>query len=281
MASPGLRRRVEALPGQPLPNGLLNPGSVTIIDVAPEDGHELLGVDWLPQGCCDAYCWEDCPPEESGSPGERQQKLFCSPEWHTAPPVTVYSGVECSTIGWGYDEAVTQARTALQLGQQRALEQWVWTNILAPRAIDRTPASGPVGIPQAMGLLEGWLAVDYGGVGVVHVPAAAGPLLCAHNQLRREAGGRMRTCASGHHVVVGGGYQVNTGPDGQPAPEGTVWLAISGPVVVRREAIQIVPGTDKESVRISTNDRMVLAERNFVVQVSCAVEMVLACLDCC
>lgn len=279
MTSPGLYSRVEAIPGIPLPTGILT-NATTIVDVGG-DSHELMGVDWLPQSCCDAYCWEDsCPPGENpGSPGPLQDKHFCRPQWHSAAPVTVYSGVECSTIGFGYDEAVTQATTALQLGQQRALEQWTWTNVLAPRAVDRTPPSGPVGVAQAVGLLEGWLAAEYGGLGVLHVPAAAGALL-ASNSLVRHEGARLRSNPIGHNIVVGAGYQVNTGPDGQPAPEGTVWLAISGPVTVRREAVHVVPGSDRESVRIQTNDRMVLAERTFVVQVSCAVVMVLACLGC-
>ncbi|MGO4428326.1 cupin, partial [Streptomyces sp. MCAF7] len=74
----------------------------------------------------------------------------------------------------------------------------------------------------------------------------------------------------GSCVIMGSGYSVNVGPpDCTQAPAGEAWLYITGPIRIRREAPQIVPETDKESFRITTNDRFVLAERSCVVEVAC------------
>ncbi|MEV4067692.1 hypothetical protein [Nonomuraea dietziae] len=65
MPHPGMRRRVAAIPGTPLPNGLLG-GCTTVIDV--EDEHELLGVDWVSLSCKHAYPTDWCPTDDAGNP---------------------------------------------------------------------------------------------------------------------------------------------------------------------------------------------------------------------
>ncbi|MGY3199716.1 cupin [Streptomyces sp. TE5632] len=268
MASAGMRRRVEAIPGRPLPYGILG-GCTDVRDVTDE--HELLGVEWLALGCCPVNVWNDPCVGAEESPGAPMQKEFCRPVAEHADPITVYAGAECSAMGWSYTEAREHAEASLELGEQEAVELGFWTNYLAVNAEDLTPAAGPVNIAQGVAALEGCLAEQYGGAGVLHVPAGAAALLGCCNLVHREPGGNPTTLA-GNCAVIGSGYSTaNTGPGNIPADPGTAWLYITGPVVVRRGPAMTIPHRPGPSVNIRTNDRRVLVERTVVVATTCTV----------
>lgn len=268
----GQQKYVEAIGGEPLPHGILG-GCADLRDV--DDVHELLGVEWLALGCNPVNVWVDpCLTDESPgeeSPGAQAQKEFFRPELEQADPITVYSGSECSTMGWTYAEARAHAEASLALGEQEAVEAGFWTNKLAATADDLTPAEGPVSIAQGVAALEGCLAESYGGVGTLHVPAGAAALLGCCNLVHEiPATGTLRTLA-GNCVVIGAGYSaVNTGPGGIPAEPGTTWLYITGPLVIRRGPTETLPQAS-QSVNTRTNDRRVLVERTYVVATTCTV----------
>lgn len=272
----GLRRYVEAIPGTPLPHGILGASCTTITDVTEDRIHELNGVEWMALGCCPVLDWPDpCEVDESPgeeSPGAPVQKEFCRPTTEHASPITVYAGAECSTLGWTYEEARAHAEATLALGEQHALEAAFWRTKLAAEAVDLTPAAGPLSIAQGVAVLEGCLAESYGGVGTLHVPAGAAALLGCCNLVREDpATGSLRTLA-GNCAVIGAGYSaINTGPGNLPAEPGTAWLYITGPLVIRRGPADTVPGQAGPSVNIRTNDRRVLVERTYVVGTTCTV----------
>lgn len=257
--------RVEAVPGVPSPFGLLSVATI----VPPGDPHEMAGVKWLAMSCAAASVTPWCVTEVDDDVAEFYPKEFQRPTEVYAPPVTVYHGYECATIGQSYDEARTYALSGLTLGEPYALESWLWSDVLAPAATDLTPVGGAVGLAAGVGALEGALGEVYGGIGVLHVPLGAGTPLGATGSLIRD-GARTRTWV-GTLVALGAGYAVNTGPDGEPAAEGEAWIYISGPVVVRREEPNVVPDGDDGAVVIATNDRQVLVERTSVVGVECSV----------
>lgn len=267
-----MRKRVEPIPGTPLPHGILNT-CTTVVDV--EDIHELMGVEWMALGCCPVRQWEDpCLTEESPgeeSPGEAPQKEFCRPEFEHATPITLYAGSECSTLGWTHEEAVAHARATMDLGEQQGLEAAFWNSRLTTDVVDLTPPEGPLTVAQGVALLEGCLAEAYGGVGVLHVPAGAAALLGCCNLLHEDpATGSLRTLA-GNCAVIGAGYSaMNTGPGGVPAEPGTTWLYITGPVHIRRGPLDVIPNRSA-SVNIRTNDRRILLERTYVVGTTCTV----------
>ncbi|GAA2946071.1 MULTISPECIES: cupin [Streptomyces] len=267
MPPSGMRRTVEAIPGTPLPHGILG-SCATITDVADE--HELLGVEWLALGCCPVHDTDWCSDESPGA-GSSPPKEFCRPEVEHAVPHTVYAGAECSTMGWSYEEARQHVLATLELGEQRAIEEAFWRDDLASRAVDLTPPGGPVGMAQGVAALEGCLAESYGGIGTLHVPAGAAALLGCCNILRETDDGGLRTLA-GNCAVIGAGYSaVNSGPDGMPAEPGTAWLYISGPLHIRRGPIDIIPDRAGPAIDIRYNDLRVLAERTFVVGTTCEV----------
>ncbi|WP_432100308.1 FAD-dependent oxidoreductase [Streptomyces sp. WAC 04229] len=199
-----MRRRVEAIPGRPLPYGILG-GCTDVIDVTDE--HELLGVEWMALGCSPVRDTDWCPDESPGeeSPGSVPgQKEFFAPTHEVADPITVYAGVRCSTIGWSYQEAIEHVRASLELGEQQGVESAFWRYTLAPRAVDLTPDDGPVSLAQGVAALEGCLAESYGGVGTFHVPTGAAALLSCCN-IAYADGNRLSTLA-GNCVIVGSGY---------------------------------------------------------------------------
>lgn len=261
MPSAGLRRYVEAVPGTPLPHGILS-GCTTVIDVT--DVHELLGTEWRPLSCADAHDTTWCPDDQSTVP----PKEFARPGICTGEPVTIYAGAECSAIGWSYAEALEHARETLRMGEQRALEEWFMRKFLCTEAEDLTPAAGPLSIAQGVGALESWLGTEYGGTGVIHVPAGAAALLGCCNIVHMD-GGNPRTLL-GNCLVLGAGYAANLGPPACAAPDaGEAWLYATSPIRVRREPPVPVPDSDSAAVDIQTNDRRVLVEAGFVVEVAC------------
>ncbi|WP_405893708.1 cupin [Streptomyces sp. NBC_00104] len=267
----GMLKAVEAIPGTPLPHGILG-GCADVRDVG--DVHELMGVEWLALGCCPVRDWPDpCNDESPGdeSPGAPAQKEFCRPETEHAAPITVYAGAECSALGWSYEEAREHAEATLALGEQQALEAAFWRDKLAMDTIDLTPDAGPVSVAQGVAALEGCLAESYGGVGTLHVPAGAAALLgCCNLVHENPATGTLRTLA-GNCVIIGAGYSaMNTGPGNIPAEPGTAWLYITGPLVIRRGPAETIPDRSA-SVNIRTNDRRVLVERTYVVGTTCTV----------
>jgi hypothetical protein len=262
-----MRKPVVAIPGRPLPHGILG-GCATVEDVI--DPHELLGVEWMALGCCPVQDWPDWCPDGDESPGEPPKKEFCRPETEHAAPHTIYAGAECSAMGWSYDEARQHALASLELGEQRALEAAFWRDTLALNAVDLTPAAGPVNVASGVAALEGCLAESYGGIGVLHVPAGLAAVLGCCNILR-EYGDGLRTLA-GNCAIIGAGYSAqNSGPDGTPAEPGSAWVYVSGPVEIRRGPIDIIPDVRGPAINIRNNDLRVLAERTYVVGTTCTV----------
>lgn len=268
----GLRQSVEGIAGTPLPHGLLNAACSNIVDVSEDRIHELNGVEWLALGCCPARDWPD--PCEDPVPGAPTEKEFCRPETEVATPITIYAGAECSAPGFSYEEARAQALASLALGEQHAVEAGFMRTKLTQDALDITPAEGPLSMAQGVAALEGCLAESYGGVGTLHVPAGAAALLGCCNILREDpATGTLRTLV-GNCAVIGAGYSyLNQGPGNVPADPGTAWLYITGPLVIRRGPVDVIPDRSRASasVNIRNNDRRVLAERTVVVGTTCTI----------
>lgn len=266
-----MRKAVGPIPATPLGHGLLSAASV--VDVA--DRHELLGVDFPQRGCGPSHDTDWCPP----GGGDVPVKEFNRVEWGTAAPVTIYHGSECSTVGFTFDDARDDAREGLLLGEARALEEWYMTTVLATASTtDVTPVGGPVSVAQSIGVLEGELSQVYGGIGVLHVPTGLSSMLAQAGQYDFNAE-RRRTWL-GNVFALGAGYQANLGPDGTEAPAGQAWLYATGPVVIRRGAVEDVPPSEPGSLDLTDNNRYVLTERTSVIQTACVVLATLTNIAC-
>ena len=270
------RNRIEAKPGMQLPNGLFS--VATIVSVT--DPHDELGVNWRPLSCGVAGITGWCIPVGDDQleryPELDNAKTFNTPDEKSSPPVVVYAGVECAAIGFPFEEAVARTRSILNVGEQAALERWTW-GLLQDEATDVTSAVGDQSVVGRLSDLEAALATIYPGVGVVHVPIALASYMASHGLLKQD-GTKLRTF-SGHLVSIGSGYPI-TSPDNTDPSDGQAWMMISGPVTVRQGTVMDVP-SERQSVRTSSNDRLVLTERTNVVQVECGAFAALVNKECC
>lgn len=271
MPAVGLRKLVPPIAGTPSPYGLLG-GCVEVVTAS--DLHELNGTDMLSLSCAEANPWYDCPPADSGLENPAS-KVFDRPATCSFEPVTAYAGVTCSTFGLTYEEGQQRALEQLAQGEQRVLEEHFMRRFLCTVADDLTPAAGALSVPAGVGALEGWLATNYGGQGVLHVPAGAAALLGHHRVLDFD-GATYRTLA-GNCVVIGAGYAANVGPATPPAtgcvvaPAGEAWLYITPPVRVRRDSPALTTQDERRTINTSTNDRYALAETTFVPETACCI----------
>lgn len=273
MPAVGMRKLVPPIMGRPNDYGLLG-GCTEIITVS--DPHELNGTDQLAVSCGTVGQWQDCI-DPSSTFVNPTAKTFDRPETCSFNPITLYAGVTCSTFGLSFEEGQQRALDQLSLGEQRALEDFFMRHWLARVAVDLTPAAGAVHITSGIGALEGWLATNYGGEGVLHVPAGAAALLSSATIVDFARGAESPQTLYGNCIVLGAGYQANLGPTtppgGEPtvAPAGEAWIYVTPPVRVRRDQPHLVTTTEQQQVRSTTNDRFALAETTMVPEVACCI----------
>jgi hypothetical protein len=199
-------------------------------------------------------------------------------------PLLIYAGFSCSPVGH-LDDAQDRAEAALIMGEQRALERAYWTGSEGnrPRLADLacttlnavTGTAGAVSLRAGIAMLEDTLGDEYGGIGVIHAPRGVA-VNAATLQLLRPAGFGLVT-PLGTRWAFGGGYAVNTGPDGAPAAAGTAWLYATGGVTVRRGPPVFYGGP--ETLDRAENTLTVYAERLYVITHDCLCAAVLVCFD--
>lgn len=274
MPNAGLRVEVGPIAGNPSPHGLLG-GCIEVVNAT--DVHELNGTEVPAFSCGGAHPWQDCP-DPAGGWTNPVAKITDRAEWCSFEPVTAYAKVECSTVGFSFDEAQAAALEQVRMGEQSVVEEWFMRRGLswmagAVPANDLTPLGGAVHIVSGIGLLETWLAANHGSQGVIHVPVGAASLLGKHHQFDPE-GGECLTTWAGNLVVPGSGYTVNVGPAVRPAagveaPAGEAWLYVTPPMRIRREAAHNVLDNEQQGFNTLLNDRTAAAEATFVPEVDC------------
>jgi hypothetical protein len=270
MPNAGLRAQVAPIASTPSPHGLLG-GCVEIVNA--NDIHQLNGTDLPAYACAPANPWQDCPDPADGWTNPAA-KVVSRAEWCTFEPVTAYAKVECSVVGFPFDEAQASAREQVRLGEQAVLEEWFMRRGLSWLAFgnDLTPGSGALHLVSGIGVLESWLATEYGGQGLIHVPVGAASLMGKHHQF--DPAYDCLTTWGGNKVILGGGYTANVGPALRPAagvvaPAGEMWLYATPAMRIRRDAIIDVIDQEWQGVNTSLNDRTALAESTFVPEVDC------------
>ena len=275
MPTVGMRAAVPSITGSPSPHGLLG-GCIEVVQA--DDVHQLNGTDMLSSSCAQVHPWQDCPtPAADEFPWTNPaQKVFDRVGYCTFEPFTAYAGVECATVGISYDEARARAYESLRLGEQRALEEWFMTRWLAnaSHTIDLTPAAGAVHIVNGIGILESWLATEYGGAGVLHAPIGTSSLLSMHRVSDFASDESCLETLAGNGIVLGAGYAANVGPSAPPtlpvaAAAGEAWLYITPPMRIRRDTPQLALTAEWQGVDTRINDRRELAESTFVPEVAC------------
>lgn len=256
----------------------------------PTDNHwEAGGIQWEDDLCGDGTLTfiDNCPPTTGFTkPTERNLK-FCS-----ASPFIAVGSFDCSVVGRDSGEAFDIARRRLLAWEGRQVERTLWTGITSNGSVtpsfafgnpacgitpvDVNPA-GAVNPVSAFSLLEDRLADEVGCGGLIHVPSSLISYLKAQRQI--EVVGDELYSPLGFQVIAGKGY-TGTGPSGVAAAAGTAWLFATGPMLVARSNVIMVPGAVPEAVNRRINSITVRAERVYSVGFSCSLLAVRANLTC-
>src|SRR5690606_3046512 len=282
-----MRVTVPAPVRQPHRHGLFSVASIS--DVT--NPHEQLGVQWEPLPCERPGLWvDDCAPLTGGGEGESggegeggdvEEKTYATqPEPVEADPITVYGSFHCKKVGYTLDEITSRARAHLTAAEQQAVEYALWTGDGANTSYLADPTTINLGeatcAAQLLATLYEHTDTAFTGEPVIHVPRPVIPWLADH--VTRESGRLVTT--QGVPIAAGAGYtEANTGPGGTPAPTGSYWVYVTGPVHIRRGPSETTP--PEQGFIPRTNDITALAERQFVVGWDCLTAAVLFTPSCC
>lgn len=185
----------------------------------------------------------------------------------------VVDGISCFTLsGRTEQELMAIARERLAIHEQHTVERVFWERELGglgPAAVTvLPPPSGTAWhLSQGVGALEDAIADQSGAVGIIHAPRAVATAADARGIVHTQ--GPQLITALANVWAFGAGYS-NNGPNGAAAPAGHAWLYSTGAVVIRRTPVQVMAALSH-----STNERQVLAERDYVLTADCPAYAVL------
>jgi hypothetical protein len=219
-------------------------------------------------------------------PAERNLD-FCATD-----PFLAVGSFDCSTVGRPADEAFEIARRRLLAWESRQVERAVWTGLTANYSINPSFAFGndecgivptdinPAGAVNpvvAISTIEDVLADTVAGAGYIHIPTKLLAFLKTHRLVTEEDGALWSP--SGHRYVVGAGYP-GSGPSNVAAVAGQTWVFATGPMLLARSNVMMVPESVAEGIDRRINSITVRSERFYSVGFSCtslAIRVLLTC----
>lgn len=185
-----------------------------------------------------------------------------------ATPFTVYGHFASGVGGWSMEDAQRLANEHLLAREEARVEQALWTGDLgnSPKlqgAPSTTTVMGTAGdAVLALALLENYIAVTYGSMGVIHMSRLAATILLEHDVLT-ISGGRLTT-KLGTAVAAGTGYP-GTGPSGQAAAAGTAWIFATPMLFGYRSEIFTSSATPGDLFDRRQNNITAIAERTYLL----------------
>lgn len=177
----------------------------------------------------------------------------------SADMFTVYGSYKCSTIGNTLDHAQEQAEANLVAQEESAAESQLWDQIVADSPTTVSSAGDPV---TAVALLEGFLADNYGSLGVIHASKAAATALIAAGVVYSD-GNDLYTML-GTPVVAGGGYPGTDNTDSTPK-SGSEYIAASPSLFGFRSEVFYSSNRPGDLLDRTVNDMYGVAERNYLL----------------
>ena len=224
--------------------------------------------------------------------------------WRGARPFTIFSEVDCSPVGWTWEQARANAAQGFLNGEAFQLERVFQTGtipgvaagIIMPNLTTAGPVTDTAQLPrvllqpasvvvsgagvdvvEGLGILENQLGTCYqGGRGLIHVPLRLASALQAQ-YLLEERNGVLYTEA-GNKVVLGAGYDAGYGPGGVTAPAGFGWMYATGPVFGWRSELRPLGSDPSEVMDRAENTWKLITERTVVLGWDCCLAAVLVTL---
>jgi hypothetical protein len=253
---------VEGIPRQPLPFGLFS-----VLTPRPEgDGRWQNGIEWETLTCE--------PVSGRGAPGCSDDEVIGVPksldrnhgEIGEAVPFAVYGHHTCSPVGINPARAQELATAHLMAREEARVEQALWTGDLGNTPNlqdDATVLTGAaVSAAVALGLLEDFIATEYGNLGVIHITRGAVASLSAAYLLERS--GNKLTTTAGTPVIAGAGYP-GSSPAGVAAASGKSWAYASPALAGYRSEVFDSSATPGDLMDRQTNVLYAIAERSYIV----------------
>lgn len=212
-------------------------------------------------------------------------KVIAGPQYGNARGFAVYNGIRCNKVGLVGE--VKRAQKRLMFTEERQVEYCLMTG-----AAGNIPylAGGPgvqvlnpttsLSLVDGLGWLEAELGAQLGPQGVIHAARYLATSFAEKWQTQLPSagtpsgGGASRNTTSrsttvGTPVVFGSGYPA-IGPDGKPPAAGKSWIYASGPIQIFRApviTVEVFTGTSATP----TNDAIVIAERQYMVEMDCPI----------
>lgn len=305
------RLRVPAPAITPYSGGLF---SAAITPETPNEDDWRCGVEYWTEACADARGW---PADCQDNPPPKEPRAVRS--LVRGDPFVVYAGPECDLVGSTLQQIRQSAITALQLGEQRAVERAFWTGDLgnwpslagscctsspgeespgdespgenaccrdgAPCCVVLNAQSDdgtylPLSVAAGLMQLEEYAGNNYNGVPIIHAPRGVSAFAASKNLMCVCGNGANTTPVGSRWAFYGG--SPNTGPCNQPAPPCTAWMYVTGQVRIYRSDIFTTPpeGQLEQGFNARFNKATVLAEREYVLTRECICAAVLVNTAC-
>lgn len=266
-------------------------GLLSVVDplIIRDDHWFSSGIEWEDDLCGPPATGfiDECPPASYEKPAQRDM-VFCASD-----PFLAFGSFDCSPVGRPADEAFEIARRRLLAWEGYQVENVFWTGQgangqvnpsfafgnpdcdILPEDVAPTGAVDPV---TAFSLLEERLGNQIPCGGFIHVPYSLVAYLVDHRLLTND-GTDEYFSPTGFRVVVGHGYP-GTGPGNIAAAPGEAWIYATGPLVMARSDVIMVPDSVPEGVNRLINNITVRAERFYSIGFSCALLAVRVSLTC-
>lgn len=242
----------------------------TFIDEANE--HARDGIVYKSFACVgDVESWvDDCDMPTVKTPtdtlaGEENEVRGC--------PFHLYARLTCRTTTLA--DLEEDVREVYRLGEQKALENQVWIQVLATTSatltnIDETTANA-FSVVGGFSHLESAIAGCYGGRATIHAPRAVMAYAIRDRQVIL-VDGHYET-PLGTKVAFYGGTP-NTSPTGAGATAEYAWMYITPELTVRQFAPSILPPDAAHRLTYGagmSNEPFILAERTYVPSTECCI----------
>lgn len=205
-----------------------------------------------------------CDPEQTQ--GIPKNLVSNAGEVGQALPFTVNGHYSCSIASTSAEEMNRLAREHLTSKEEAGAERALWTGAVGNTPSLANPDAVVLGggsaasLTEGIGLLEQFVAENYGSIGVIHVTRATA-LALVSKSLAIVRDNRLFT-ALGTPIVAGSGYP-GTGPDGA-APASGAWAYASPALLGYRS--EIFSATENGlAYDTLNNDATALAERTYLL----------------
>lgn len=253
-------------------------GAMTAYTIIEEtDDHARNGVYYKSPFCAGVHTFDDvCPPDEPDpkTPTDVDRNSVVS-----GCPFHLYAYLSCRTTT--LEQMLIDVRVALEIGEQRGVEENVWERVLAQPAsvVVNTVAgtAGALGVTAALAALESRMADCYGGQATIHANRGIANYAAEFRQVEKQGSAAFTPLGSKWAFYAG---NPNTGPDGVVAPDGHTWIYATSQLTLRRFPV-IVPNDVDHILLYPTNEPAVIAERTYVPTTECCSFAVLVCLGTC